>query len=70
MQVILLFENTRIVVNAEKLLSKNNITCKVLPTPLSVSQHCGMCLQISTIEIAQAKQILIDNSYNFDIYED
>ncbi len=70
MQVILLFDNTRIVVNAEKLLTTNNITCKVLPTPLSVSQHCGMCLQINRTELTQAQKILTDNTYNFKLYEE
>ncbi len=70
MQVILLFENTRIVVKAERLFAEKNIACKILPTPLSVSQHCGMCIQIDNAILPQAEQILIDNKYNFTLYEE
>ena len=70
MQVILLFENTRIVVNAERLLTENKISCKVLPTPLSVTKQCGMALQIEVGELPRVKQLLTESKYNFNIYEE
>lgn len=45
-----LFTSTRAVIQAERLCNKNNLTCRVIPVPRSISSECGMALEIADNE--------------------
>ncbi len=70
MRVILLFQNTKFVIGAEKRLNSIGIQAKILPTPTSVSEHCGMALSIEQEKIDDACNILRNNNIKFTLYEE
>lgn len=42
---LILFQNTRAVITAERLCKKKAITCTILPVPRSISTECGMAIE-------------------------
>lgn len=45
--MLLLFRSTHDVIRAEKQVRKENMGCKVIPVPRSISSQCGMALEVS-----------------------
>ena len=48
---IIIFKNTLDAMNGEKILKENNYTFKMMPTPTSITQSCGICIRIEEKEI-------------------
>ena len=48
---IIVYKNTHDAMEAEKNLTNENIEFRVMPTPTSITQSCGMCTKIESEEI-------------------
>lgn len=48
---IIVYKNTHYVMEAERNLTNENIEFRVMPTPTSITQSCGMCTRIESEEI-------------------
>lgn len=48
---IIIFKNTLDAMNGEKILKENNYIFKMMPTPTSITQSCGICIRIEEKEI-------------------
>ncbi len=48
---IIVYKNTHDVMEAERNLTNENIEFRVMPTPTSITQSCGMCTRIESEEI-------------------
>lgn len=52
---IIVYKNTHDAMEAEKNLTNENIEFRVMPTPTSITQSCGMCTRIES-EKSEAKR--------------
>lgn len=48
---IIVYKNTHDAMEAEKNLNNEGIIFRVMPTPTSITQSCGMCTRIESEEI-------------------
>ena len=48
---IMVYKNTHDVMEAERNLTNANVEFRVMPTPTSITQSCGMCTRIESEEI-------------------
>ena len=48
---IIVYKNTHDAMEAEKNLTNENIEFRVMPTPTSITQCCGMCTRIESEEL-------------------
>ena len=48
---IIVYKNTHDVMEAERNLTNANVEFRVMPTPTSITQSCGMCTRIESEEI-------------------
>ena len=48
---IIVYKNTHDVMEAERNLTNENVDFRVMPTPTSITQSCGMCTRIESEEI-------------------
>ena len=48
---IIVYKNTHDVMEAERNLTNENVEFRVMPTPTSITQSCGMCTRIESEEI-------------------
>lgn len=48
---IIIFKNTLDAMNGEKILKENKYTFKMMPTPTSITQSCGICIRIEEEKI-------------------
>lgn len=48
---IIVYKNTHDAMEAEKNLTNENIEFRVMPTPTSITQSCGMCTRIESEEL-------------------
>lgn len=55
---LLLFETTRNVIKAERLLKQQGLQPRVVPVPRSISSECGMALEVDSEELLEAHQAL------------
>lgn len=62
-----LFQSTRAVIQAERLCKKNNLSCKVIPVPRSISSECGMALEITDSEQQHLTKLCCTNSIKITI---
>lgn len=47
---VIVFKNTLDAMNAEKKLKENNYNFKIMPTPTSITQSCGICVRTENKE--------------------
>lgn len=47
---VIVFKNTLDAMNAEKKLKENNYKFKIMPTPTSITQSCGICVRTENKE--------------------
>lgn len=68
--LILIFKNTRAVIQSERTLREARISFQVIPTPRHISSECGMCLTVDKKEVEKAKDVLNANQLEVvKIYE-
>lgn len=48
---IIIFKNTLDAMNGEKILKENRYNFKMMPTPTSITQSCGICIRIEDEKI-------------------
>lgn len=66
---IVLFNNVRTVIKAEKLIRNKHFMCQVRPVPTTITSECGMCLEIDSNEKDSIIKILSTNNFEFSICE-
>jgi hypothetical protein len=57
-QGVALFHNTSSVMRAEKILQKNGIAVKLVPTPREFSSDCGMAVRFAWEEQERVRALL------------
>ncbi len=57
-KILLIFNNTRNVVIAEKECKKNGFECLAVPIPREYSSKCGIALQINTTQYHEVSEFL------------
>ena len=58
MKKVLIFESTRAVIKAEQLIRKNEIECRIIPVPRSVSPQCGMAVETGDESLEKVSGLL------------
>lgn len=48
---IIIFKNTHDAMSAEKNLDEKGIKLRIMPTPTTITQSCGICVRIENREI-------------------
>ncbi|MBU5454304.1 DUF3343 domain-containing protein [Caproiciproducens sp. MSJ-32] len=64
---VIVFKNTLDAMSAEKKLKESNFEFKIMPTPTSITQSCGICVRIENKEdidnIISSNLIVYKNIY-------
>lgn len=67
---IIVYKNTLDAMKAEDIFNKSNFDFKIMPTPTSITQSCGICTRISKSEdvdkIINEKLVEYKNIYKKD----
>jgi len=66
---IVLFNNVRTVIKAEKIIRKVHYTCNVRPVPTTITSECGMCLEINAKEKDSIVNLLTANHFDYILHE-
>ena len=68
---LLLFNNTRAVISAERLCKKNCISVTILPVPRSISTECGMAIEFQLEDRETIVKLLNDTEleYSLSVWE-
>jgi hypothetical protein len=67
--MLVLFQSTHAVINAEKMCRQEGVQAKVIPVPRSLSSDCGMALDIATDQRERVAQLLENGRIDFQIHE-
>lgn len=67
--IFFLFQNVRTVIEAERMMVKAGLTVVVRPVPTNISSECGMCIQVSNIDMDFGCKILQENGLIFQQIE-
>jgi hypothetical protein len=62
---LVLFQNTRAVITAEKISKKNGITCTILPVPRSISTECGMAIEYQPEDRESIEMVFVEAGMEF-----
>ncbi|MGL4772137.1 MAG: DUF3343 domain-containing protein [Clostridium sp.] len=65
--VIIVFKNTHDAMAAETVITEKGIAIRIMPTPTSITQSCGICVRVESRELLD-EVLKIDFSYK-NIYE-
>ena len=64
---IVIFKNTLDAMNGERILKENKYIFKMMPTPTSITQSCGICIRVedekSIKEIIEKELIIYKKIY-------
>jgi len=55
---VVLFHTTSAALRAEKVLEKNGLAVKLIPTPREFSSDCGMALRFEWSQVERARALL------------
>jgi hypothetical protein len=55
---VALFDTTSLVMRAEKLLQRNGVTVKLIPTPRQFSSDCGMAVRFPAGDMDRVRAVL------------
>ncbi len=58
MKKLLLFQTTRAVIRAERILQKEGFKLRVIPVPKDISSECGIAIELSEEDCAKVVSIL------------
>ncbi len=61
-EVIVIFESTHDVIKAERLCEQENVACRIVPVPRSISSDCGIALEINESDKDRVEQLLATHS--------
>lgn len=65
---VVLFQNTRSVIKAEKLLNISGIQIKLIPVPKDISAECGICIEVFE-NLNSIITVLNENEIQYEIAE-
>ncbi|SDB94365.1 DUF3343 domain-containing protein [Williamwhitmania taraxaci] len=65
---IILLNNVRTVIIAEKHLVKGGFSCNIRPVPTHITSECGMCIEIKETEKNQVIELLALGKFEFTIH--
>jgi hypothetical protein len=57
MRYLALFQSTRAVITAERIMVKQGIRCKIIPVPRSISSECGMAIEIDKRDESAVREL-------------
>lgn len=60
---IIVYKNTHDAMEADKKFTELGITFRMMPTPTSITQSCGLCTRFEDIQ--SVENLLNDNSFEF-----
>lgn len=63
---IMVFKNTHDAMNAEKVLKEKGYKFRIMPTPTTITQSCGICVRVDSEEIL--KEIMNEGLDQKNIY--
>lgn len=63
---IIVFKNTHDAMNGEKTLKEKEYTFRIMPTPTSITQSCGICIRVEDED--QIERIKEENFEYKNIY--
>ncbi len=66
MKQIITFVSVHFVMKAEKILKKEGIDTRLIPTPRKISSDCGMAIEAHYENIERIKTILSDHKCGID----
>lgn len=66
---IVLFNNVRTVIKAEKVIRNSHFACNVRPVPTTITSECGMCLEINAKEKDNIVNLLTINNFDYILHE-
>lgn len=66
-RTLVLFQNTRSVIKAERICIEANIKCKVIPVPREISSECGMAIEIDPTSLEIVKEMWHQKELNFSV---
>ncbi len=67
-RTVILFQNTRSVISAEKKCEANNIAIKLIPVPKNISSECGICIEVQN-NLNEITELLTENKISCKISE-
>lgn len=63
----IVFRNTSLVFKSEKIIKKENIDYKIVPTPKTYNQvYCGVCICVDENDLDKVEKLL--NNYYIEYY--
>lgn len=60
---IIVYKNTFDAMNAEKILKEKNFNFRIMPTPTSITQSCGICTRFESKD--EVNEIINNNIIEF-----
>ncbi len=63
-----LFQNTRKVIQAEKLCKEAQVPLTVMPVPSNISSECGMCMLITCSDVERVAALMKINQIECEFY--
>lgn len=63
--ILFLFQSTRQVVKADRLLKSNDVKHKIIPVPREISSECGMSIKVEDNLKEIVKDLLKNNGINY-----
>ena len=67
-KIWVLFQNTRKVIQAEKLCKEAQIALTVMPVPSCISSECGMCILVAESDVERVTALLKNNHIECEFY--
>lgn len=55
---VILVDSTSHALQIEKLIIKNNLSCKLIPVPRHLSSDCGVCVRVAQSEKLEIQRLL------------
>lgn len=62
---IIIFKNTNDAINGEEFLRKRKIKIDVVPTPVVITQSCGISIRLSLEEMDKIKLLIYNSKFLF-----
>ena len=70
---IIVFKNTLDAMSGEKAVKEMGLSFRMMPTPTSITQSCGLCVRLddeeSVNKVINEGNMSYNNIYKWDIYE-
>jgi len=68
MSKVILFDTMKDCITADKLLQQQGYKYRVIAIPASISDNCGMCIEVSEAT-EQVEQFLAEQGFALDVHD-